>query len=383
MLGTYTRAWVEIDYDAIRHNVEAIHKRMGKTKIMGIVKANAYGHGDVACAKMLIACGIDFLAVSSVDEAIKLRKADIEADILILGYTPSVLFDKLVEYNLVQTLISLEYAEMLNDYAQKNNQLIRAHVKVDTGMGRIGVVYNENHKDYEAIRKEYSLANLKIEGIFSHFPVSDELKEDSVSFTKNQIALFNELLQRLKDDQIDYGLSHLQNSYGIINYGDLGYDYCRPGLLYMGVTSLDSIETNYQMDLRPILSMYTSVSMVKEVRKGDSISYGRHFIAPKKMKVATIAIGYADGLPRLVSNKGLEVLVHGKRAPIIGNICMDQCMIDVSDIEGVSIGDEVCVIGKQGQEEVKIDAISRLAQTINNETLSKITSRVDRLEKRK
>lgn len=383
MLKTYSRAWVEIDYEAIKHNVKAIQKRVGKTKIMGIVKANAYGHGDVECAKKLIDCGIDFLAVSSLDEAVKLRNNGIKVDILILGYTPEILFSKLNEYHLIQTLISLEYALMLNDYAKKHGEIIRAHVKVDTGMGRIGIVYNDRAKNYDDIKKEYALSNIKVEGIFSHFPVSDELDVDSVNFTKNQIKLYNEVLEKLKADGIDPGLTHLQNSYGIINYGDLGYDYCRPGLLYMGVTSNDEIATNYDMDLRPILSMYTNVSLVKTIQKGDSISYGRHFIAPKEMRVATIAIGYADGLPRLISNRGLEVLVHGKKAPIIGNICMDQCMIDVSAVPDVKIGDEVCVIGRQGSETVKIDAISRLAKTINNETLSKITSRVDRLEKRK
>ena len=383
MLKTYSRAWVEIDYEAIKHNVKAIQKRVGKTKIMGIVKANAYGHGDVACAKKLVECGIDFLAVSSLDEAIKLRNNDIKVDILILGYTPKILFSKLNEYHLIQTLISLEYALMLNDYAKEHNEIIRAHVKVDTGMGRIGIVYNNHNKNYDDIKKEYALSNIKVEGIFSHFPVSDELDIDSVDFTKNQIKLYNEVLEKLKDDGIEPGLTHLQNSYGIINYGDLGYDYCRPGLLYMGVTSNDEIATNYDMDLRPILSMYTNVSLVKTIQKGDSISYGRHFIAPKEMRVATIAIGYADGLPRLISNRGLEVLIHEKRVPIIGNICMDQCMIDVSAVPDVKIGDEVCVIGRQGSETVKIDTISRLAKTINNETLSKITSRVDRLEKRK
>ena len=163
MLKTYSRAWVEIDYEAIEHNVKAIQKRVGKTKIMGIVKANAYGHGDVACAKKLVECGIDFLAVSSLDEAIKLRNNDIKVDILILGYTPKILFSKLNEYHLIQTLISLEYALMLNDYAKKHNEIIRAHVKVDTGMGRIGIVYNDHNKNYDDIKKEY------IRGIKFHY----------------------------------------------------------------------------------------------------------------------------------------------------------------------------------------------------------------------
>ena len=382
MLESYSRAWAEIDYQAIQHNVNEVQKLVGNTKIMGIVKANAYGHGDVACTKALEKSGVDFFGVSSVDEALHLRDAGIQSDILVLGYTPKEHFHYLMEQNIVQSLVSKAYAEALNAWAQENDCIVRAHCKVDTGMNRTGIVYQDADKHMDDILFEYRLSNVRVEGIFSHFPVSDDLHEDSASFTRHQIELFEEVLENLKANQIDAGLRHIQNSYGILNYGDLGYDYCRPGLLYMGVTSDDSVEIQSCPNFKPILSIYANVSVVKWIQPGQSVGYGRHFIAKKPTKIATMSIGYADGLPRLVSNQGLEVLVHGKRCPIVGNVCMDQCMIDVTDVENVQEGDVVCLVGQQGDERVTIDEISRKAHTINNETLSAIAARIPRLEKR-
>ncbi len=380
MLENASRAWAVIDYDAIAHNVKEIKKLIGSEKIMGIVKANAYGHGDVECAKALKAAGVDFFAVATMDEALGLREGGIEENILILGYSPVEHFHFLVEKNLVQTLVSLDYAKQLNEFALKHNTVIRAHCKLDTGMGRIGIVYQDNHKHMDEVLEEYRLPNVRVEGIFSHFPISDELDKKEYSF--HQIELFEEVLSNLKDAGIDPGIRHIQNSYGILNFGDLGYDYCRPGLLYMGVTSDDSIEIASNPDFIPIMSLYANVSMVKEVGVGQSISYGRHFIAEKPTKVASITIGYADGLPRICSNQGLEVLIHGQRCKIIGNICMDQCMVDVTDVDDVKAGDIVCLIGVQGDQRATVDEISRKAKTINNETLSCITARVPRLRKK-
>lgn len=382
MLESYSRCWTEVDYQAIGHNVNEIKKLVGNTKIMGIVKANAYGHGDVACAKALKAAGVDFFGVSSVDEALNLRNAGIEENILILGYTPPMHFHYLHEKNIIQSLVSYDYACKLNAYAKENDVFVRAHCKVDTGMCRTGVVYQKEDKHFEEIEKEYLLSNVKVEGIFSHFPVSDELEEESKTFTERQIDLFREVLSKLDEKGIDPGVRHIQNSYGILNYGDLGFDYCRPGLLYMGVTSDDSVPILSKPNFKPILSLYANVSLVKWIHAGQTVSYGRHFMATKDTKVATVSIGYADGLPRIASNQGLEVIVNGQCCPIIGNICMDQCMIDVTNVESVQEGDIVCLVGQQDGCRVTIDEISRKAHTINNETLSCITSRVPRLEKR-
>ncbi len=382
MLESYSRCWVEIDLQSIAHNVNEIKKLVGNTKIMGIVKANAYGHGDVACAKALQKAGIDFFGVSSIDEALTLREAGIDENILVLGYTPPMHFHYLYENNIIQSLVSYEYAQKLNAYAQENGIVIRAHCKVDTGMCRTGVVYQKEVKHFDEIEAEYLLSNVKVEGIFSHFPVSDELDAPSKEFTERQIALFREVLSKLEEKGIHPGIRHIQNSYGILNYGDLGFDYCRPGLLYMGVTSDDTVEILSEPDFQPILSLYANVSLVKWIHAGQTVSYGRHYTATKDTKVATISAGYADGLPRITSNQDLKVIVNGQYCPIIGNICMDQCMVDVTNVESVQEGDIVCLVGQQDGCIATIDEISRKAHTINNETLSCITSRVPRLEKR-
>lgn len=379
MLETKARAWCEVDYDAIGHNLDEVKKLVGDTKIMGIVKANAYGHGDVACAKAMEEYGVDFFGVSSVDEAINLRNYGIKSDILVLGYTPSIHFNKLEQFNIIQSLVSLDYAKKLNEYAKKNNITLRAHAKVDTGMNRTGIIYQPQEKHMDEILEEYRLSNVKVEGIFSHFPVSDDLSQEAKDFTKEQIDLFEEVLANLKKAGIDPGLRHIQNSYGILNYYDLGYDYCRPGLLYMGVTSDDAIEIDSHPDFIPILSMKANISVVKWLDAGATISYGRTYTLDKPAKIATVSIGYADGIPRSISNTGWEVLVHGKRAKQIGRICMDQMMIDVTDIEDVKEGDVVTLVGKDGNERVTIDSMSRKAGTINNETLSAIASRMPRI----
>ena len=378
MLKAYSRAWCEIDYDAIAHNVDEVRKLVGNTKIIGIVKANAYGLGAVECSRALQKAGIRFFGVSSVDEAVELRENGIEDDILILGYTPPEHFGKLVRYGLIQSLVSNAYAHKLEEYAAAGNATIRAHVKLDTGMNRTGIIYQPDHKHFDELKDVYHLDHIRVEGIFSHFPVSDDLNEDAVAFTKRQIELFDEAIERLKAENIDPGARHIQNSYGILNYMDLGYDYCRPGLLYMGVTSDDEVEIQSAPDFIPILSIYANVSVVKWLKPGEKVSYGRHFKAEKPTKVATVSIGYADGLPRILSNQGLKVRVNGVLCELIGNICMDQCMVDVTDVENVQEGDVVCFIG----EGLTVDRITRAAHTINNETLTSIAARMPRLEKR-
>ena len=379
MLEAYSRCWAEIDYDAIIHNVQEVKKLVGKTKVMGIVKANAYGHGVIECAKALLKAGVDYFGVSSIDEALELRQAGIQENILILGYTPQEHFHYLIEENIVQSLVSLDYAKALNAYAIQQGTKIRCHCKVDTGMCRTGVVYQDQEKNIDAIIEEYQLSHLQVEGIFSHFPVSDDLSQEASSFTKHQIELFEEVIEHLKQAGINPGIRHIQNSYGILNYPHLQYEYCRPGLLYMGVTSDDQIPIQTHPNFIPILSIYANVSVVKWIHKGQSVSYGRHFTATKDTKVATLSIGYADGLPRLLSNQGYTVLIHGTRCPIIGNICMDQCMVDVTHLTSIQEGDVACIVGKQGDQMNTIDQISRMTNTINNETLCRIASRDPRL----
>lgn len=380
MLESTARSWLEIHLSDIGHNIDEITKLIpSSSKIMAIVKANAYGHGDVICAKELERCGIDFFGVSSVDEGVNLRQGGITAPILILGYTPPMHFHLLVEYDLMQTFLSLEYAQKVDDYCAIHHVCISGHVKADTGMSRIGIIVQEHEYHIDDIISVYRMKHLHTCGIFSHFSVSDGLDEENRAFTQKQMELFERVLKDLKDAGIDAGCRHLQNSYGILNYPELEYDYVRPGLLWMGVTSDDSVTINTAPDFHPVMEWKANVSMVKTIQKGVDVSYGRHYTAGDTRRIATLSVGYADGYPRCVSNRGSHVLLHGRRAEIIGNICMDQMMIDVTDIDDVKEGDIVTLFGRDGDEVLTIDELTRLAGTINNETFCWISARVPRI----
>lgn len=383
MLEASSRCWAEVNIGDIEHNVAEIRKMIpSTTKIMGVVKANAYGHGDIAISKALRNCGVDFFAVSSIDEAINLRNSGIGVPILILGYTPPQHFHYLHEYHVIQTLISYDYAQALSAYAAKHAVWIHAHVKVDTGMTRLGIPCKKECWNIEAVKEMYHLPYIHTDGIFSHFSVSDSIiDEDDRQFTDQQIYYFDQVLAQCKDAGINVGVTHLQNSYGILNYPKLHYDYVRPGLLHLGVTADDAIETNQKPDFRPIMTWKANISYVREVESGCSISYGRHYHTTKPMKLATVSCGYADGYPRIVSNQGKQVLVRGKRCEIIGNICMDQMMIDVSAIADVKAGDEVVLFGYDHDVLLSVDELSRCAHTINNEALCWLSARVPRIYK--
>lgn len=373
------RTWAEIRLDQIGHNMEEVRRLCGKTDIIGILKADAYGHGAVACGKALQRADVEFFAVACIDEAIELREASISDPILILGYTPNARFDELIEYDLIQSALSKDFAHALSDYGQAHGTKMRVHVKADTGMNRTGLLYEANARHFNDFVEVFELPGLQIEGIFSHFPVSDDLAFDSREFTRSQMKLFDELIFRLQEKGYDTGARHIQNSYGILNYMDAGYDYCRPGLLYMGITSDDEVPIASQPDFVPILSLKTKVSMVKTIPDQATVSYGRHYTAHGPRQIASLAIGYADGLSRACSNKGLMVSIRGHLVPIVGNICMDQCMVDITGFDDIEAGDTAVLIGQDGDNVLKVDEISRKAGTINNETLSILTRRVKRI----
>lgn len=384
MLQNKARAWMEIDLGKVHHNVAEIQKIIPKqTKIMGVVKANAYGHGDVQLAKELQACGIDFFAVSSVDEALNLYEAGIKKEpILILGYTPPVHFHHLLgKENIIQTVFSLTYGEKLNQFFHEHHDICRVHIKVDTGMSRLGIICRKTMYHIDEVKQVYTLKNLKIEGVFSHFSVSDSLNHDDLEYTAQQIECYEKVLADLKKAGLNPGLRHIQNSYGILNYSHLQYDYARTGLLLFGVTGNDEISIRTSPRFQPIMSLKANVSLVKEVEAGVSISYGRNFTTANEAKIATISIGYADGVSRSISNRFKEVSIHGQRVPMIGNICMDQILIDVSSVDDVQEGDVVTLIGKDNDQELKIDEFTRLAETINNESLCWWSARIPRFYK--
>lgn len=381
MLQANSRAWMQVDLYAIEHNVEEIKKLLpSTTKIMAVVKANCYGHGDVEIAKILVKHEIDTFAVSSVDEAMNLRDVGIDGTILILGYTPPMHFHLLHENDLTQTVLSYEYGKKLNDFAKRKQTNIKVHIKVDTGMGRLGIRALEDDYHFDEISGVYQLKNIKVDGIFSHFSVSDSLDNaDDLQYTDKQIVQFNKVLSDLKQAGINPMATHISNSYGVLNYPHLPYDFVRPGLILIGVTSNDQVAIKTKPDLIPAMSFLANISLVKKIKKGHHVSYGRNFTAESDRIVATVSCGYADGLPRLASNQHMYMLVHGQRAEIIGNICMDQCMIDVTHIKGVMEGDVVTIVGKDGNERITIDQWSRCVHSINNELLCMISARVPRL----
>lgn len=365
------RAWIELNIDNLIHNINQFKNILSpQCAIMPVIKANAYGHGAVIIAKALQDLGIKDFCVATVNEAILLRESGILGQLLVLGYTSPEQFSDLVHYNLTQTIIDSSYAKLLNNYGQA----IFAHIGIDTGMHRLGE-RSENIKD---IYKIWEFSNLKITGIYSHLCVSDGSSDAEKNLTLKQIAEFNFVIDTLHKKGIHNFKTHIQGSYGVLNYPSLQFDYARLGIALYGVLSSPNDKIIANISLKPVLSLKARIACIKQLHKGESIGYGFTYTAKKEMQIADVTIGYADGIPRELSNKGF-VLINGKKAAIIGRICMDQLMIDVTDIQGVSCGDEVIFIGKSGDSEILAADIANNIGTISNEVLSQLGNRLDRI----
>lgn len=361
------RTWAEISIPALLHNYNLIKIKMGSCKILPVVKANAYGHNEIAVAKALMNAGADGFCVSNLLEATILRENGIDLPILILGYTPPECAQELADYNITQAVFSLEYAKELSRYI--NNKNINIHIKIDTGMGRIG--FNAKNDILDDLAEVYTLKGLSVTGVFTHFSSADGNSKDDIDYTDKQYKLFAKTVKQLKEQGFNTGIVHCLNSAAIINAERYESDACRPGIILYGLNPSNSVALE---GIKPVMTLKSVISMVKTINKGDALSYGRTFVAEKQMKVATVSAGYADGYPRLLSCKG-EVILHGKRAKILGNICMDQFIIDVSDIENVKCGDEVILFG----EEITANEIANKCQTIGYEITCGLTSRVPRV----
>lgn len=365
-----SRAWLELSIDNLQHNVRKLSSFLPENgQIMGVVKANAYGHGDIRVSNELNKMGIYSFAVATISEAINLRKHRIKGEILIFGYTHPRDFKYLVKYNLTQTVVDYEYANILNRFGSH----IKVYIKIDTGMHRLG----ENFQNLSLIEDIYQLAGLKIEGMYSHLTVSDSMKESDIAFTKAQINNFFSTVENLKQKGFNTGKLHIQSSYGLLNYPGLACDYARIGIALYGVLSSTDTILKDKVSLRPVLSLKARVVTVKAIKKGDTVSYGKDFTAPNPMKIAVVSIGYADGIPRNLNNGSL--LIKGKKAPIVGRICMDQLMIDVTDIKEVMQDDIVTIIGTDGNLTVTAEEISASCGTITNELLSRLGERLNRV----
>lgn len=376
------RTWVEIDLDAARHNLRLIREKCRAEQIMCIVKADAYGHGVEHIALEYQKMGINWFGVSNVEEAVELRNYGIDRDILILGYTPVETARMLNAYNITQAVYSEEYAKELSEAAVAGGYKIKCHIKADTGMGRIGFNCRVNSCVEEQIsvcERVCSLPNLEFTGIFTHFAVADE-GEDGQKFTRAQYFNFLKLIEGLGEKGITFRWRHCCNSAGTLEYPEMHLDMCRPGIILYGLSPSPLLNGKY--DLRPVMQLKTAVSMVKKLEKGASVSYGRIFTAEKDMIVATVPIGYADGYPRILSGRQ-ELLVHGKRAPIIGRVCMDQMMLDVTDIPEIKVGDVVTAFGSDGDEFISVDELAEKMGTINYELVCRMARRVPRIYIRK
>ena len=361
------RCWTEVDLQVLSKNLlQCIPKIKSLSHIMAVVKADAYGHGDCVVAKHLSDLGVCFFAVSNIEEAIKIRKAGVKGVILILGYTPINRANDLVTYDIQQSLISQEYADLIS----KTQLPIKCQFALDTGMRRIGL-NTDNLDECETCIREYS-KRLIITGLFTHLCVADNV--DQNEYTNHQISVFEEIALRVSDLKLPY--LHCMNSAGILWHHSRFSFISRIGIIMYG------LKPDYFNDLpngiEPVLSWKSVVAMVKEVRPGDSIGYGRSFIVNKPMLIATIPTGYADGYPRALSNIGY-VLINGKKAPIVGRICMDQMMVDVTEIPKVNFETEVVLIGKSGNIRITADDLAHRIGTIGYEIICGISKRVERV----
>ena len=366
------RAWIEIDLDNLVNNISEIKKIISpKTKIMAVVKANAYGHGALLIARKLSEIGITDFAVATLEEGIYLRKNNIQGNILILGFTNFDHLEYVIKYDLIQTIIDYDYSERIKEL--NLDEKLKCHIKINAGMNRLGEKYNHLDKLY----KIYENEKLNILGTFSHLCVADSNTKENIDFTNRQIELFNETIKRIKTKGFDTGKVHLQSSYGVINYTGLDYDYVRVGILMYGINSSYESYQLTHLNLKPVLSLKARITSVKEINKNDSVSYGRTYIATENRKIASVSIGYADGIPRNLSNQNMQVKINESYGTVIGRICMDQLLIDISDISNVKVGDIITIIGED--KNITAEQVADKADTITNELLCRLGDRLARI----
>jgi alanine racemase len=372
-------AWVEINLDNIIHNIREIRRVTKSKEIVSVVKADAYGHGAVEIAPILLQNGADRLAVALLSEALELRRSGIKAPILIFGYTPLKYGKDIIHNNaediinneLEVTVLSYDYAKQLSREAQRLSKNVKIHINVDTGMGRIGFLPNrQSEKDIYRISK---LPNIIIEGLYSHFSTADEKDK---SYSKEQFKKYFNFYNRLNYKGIKINIKHIANSAALIDLPYTHLDAVRPGIANYGY--YPSADVNHDIiNLKPTMTLKCSVVASRTIKRGEYIGYGRTFRTKRKSQIATLGIGYEDGYNRLLSNAG-EIIIKGKRAPIVGRICMDMCMSDVTEIDGVKVGDEVVLIGERLGEKITVEDIAAILGTIPHEVTTKIGKRVPR-----
>lgn len=366
------RAWAEIRLDHLQHNVLELQRALPSgCELIAVVKADAYGHGSIRVASYLNSIGVERFAVAEIGEGIALRKNGVRGDIVILGYTPPECFRELSRYQLTQTMISADYGRTLDEFGQP----LQVQVKIDTGMNRLG----EHYSHMEQIVSMYRHSNLHVAGTFTHLAAADSRAEGDIAFTHMQMDRFNQVIEQLKIRGINPGVLHVQSSFGILNYPDAVYGLARAGIALYDPCGTGPGSTYAHVELRSVLTLKARVTLVKPVEAGMPIGYDRRYVTARDNTIAIVSIGYADGIPRQWSECGGYVLVRGKQAPIVGLICMDQLMIDVTAIEGVQRGDAVTLIGQDGDETITAGHIADRCGTIANDVLANIGGRVNRV----
>ena len=377
--------WTEIDLPAYGHNITELRRiARPKARFMAVVKADGYGHGAVEVSQAALESGADWLGVARLDEAVELREAGIGAPNLIFGRTPPEAVETLLDLELTQAVFTRESAESLAAQAAGKGRKLRVHIKVDTGMGRLGLVASQ--PDANAIGQEAAdhrlaevmsiaaLPGLEIEGLFTHFATADH---GDKSYAQRQLQRFSELMESLKQQGIELPLNHAANSAALIDMPESHLDMVRPGIATYGLYPSAEVDRS-RVELKPVLEWKARIAQLKRVPAGFGVSYGITYETPRPTTLATVSAGYADGLSRLLSNRG-QMLVGGQRVPIVGRICMDLTLVDVGEAAGVAVGDEVVILGRQGDEELTADEMATSLETINYEILSTITSRAPRV----
>lgn len=369
MTGDTRPVWVEIDIDNLKYNYGELKARLSSdTMIMAVVKADAYGHGVIPVAEILRGERVDRLGVALPEEGVELREAGFDLPVHVLGEVLPGQYELIMEYDLIPTVARVDSLNTINKLAFERNIIKKIHIKIDTGMGRIGLLPDQA---VAFVRKAWKMDNIEVEGLMTHFATADE--EDK-EYTYQQWERFNYVVRELEENDIFIDLKHAGNSATIIDLADFQLNMIRPGISLYGLLPSAEVE---DPGLRSVLSWKARIDFLKEVPAGTAISYGATYVTDRKSKIATIPLGYADGYSRLLSNKGY-VLINGNRAPIRGRVCMDSFMVDVTDIPGVTVGDEVVLIGKQGNEVITVTEMAEMIGTINYEVLCNISNRVPR-----
>lgn len=373
-MKTYSRAYARIDLDAVAYNMEQMKQSLKpQTKMMAVIKADGYGHGAVPIAEMLETK--DYLwgfAVATLDEAVVLRTEGIKKPILVLGCVFPDQYLEMLKHDIRMNIYTEEMAEAISRMAAGEGLCAHMHIKLDTGMGRLG--FDMSDSSVEAITRISQLPNVEMEGIFTHFAKADETDK---TFTEKQLRDFSEMTERLAENGVRFAYEHCANSAAIIDIKEANFDLVRAGISTYGLYPSEEVNKE-NVKLKPAMALKSHVAFVKEIHEGTPISYGGTFVSEKKMRIATIPVGYADGYPRSLSNKGW-VLIRGKKAPIVGRICMDQFMVDVTDIDGVSFGDTVTLIGRDGNETITVEELGELSGRFNYEFVCDLGKRIPRV----